>query len=63
MSLTPSNTWFEEVLLRLTETKLDDSVPLEKSMLKGYGYPYRLDKNSNGGGLSLYVHGDIAPRS
>ena len=28
-------------------------------MLKNFGIPYRLDRNSNGGGLLLYVREDI----
>ena len=28
-------------------------------MLQGYGIPYRLDRNSNGGGLLLHVREDI----
>ena len=28
-------------------------------MLKNYGIPYRFDRNSNGGGLLLYVREDI----
>ena len=43
----------------LLETKLDDSFPSAQFMLKGYGIPYRLDRNSIGGGLLLYVHEGI----
>ena len=42
-----------------SETKLDDSFPSAKFMLKNFGIPYRHDRNSNGGGLLLYVHEDI----
>ena len=46
---------------------MNDSVPSAKFMLKGYGIPYSLDRNpnggldrnSNGGGLLLYVRKDI----
>ena len=42
-----------------SETKLDDSFPSAKFMLKNFGIPYRLDRNSNGGGLLLYVCEDL----
>ena len=31
-------------------------------MLKNFGFPYRLDTNSNGGELLFYVHEDILSR-
>ena len=43
----------------LSETKLDDSFPLAQFMLKSFGIPYRLDRNTNGRGLLLYVREDI----
>ena len=46
-------------IILLSETKLDDSFPSAQFMLKNYGIPYRLDRNSNGGGLLLYVPEDI----
>ena len=46
-------------IILLSETKLNDSFPSAKFMLKNFGIPYRLDRNSNGGGLLLYVRGDI----
>ena len=46
-------------VILLTETKLDDSFPSAQFMLKNFGIPYRLDRNSNGGGLLLYVREDI----
>ena len=46
-------------IILLSETKLNDLFPLVQFILKGYGIPYRLDRNSNGGGLLLYVHEDI----
>ena len=36
-----------------------DSFPSAQFMLKNFGISYRLDKNSNGVGLLLYVRGDI----
>ena len=46
-------------IILTSETKLDDSFPSVKFMLKNFGIPYRLDRNSNGGGLLLYVCEDL----
>ena len=46
-------------IILLWEIKLDDSFPSAQFMLQGYGIPYRLDRNSNGVGLLLYVCEDI----
>ena len=46
-------------IILLPETKLDDSFLSAQFMLKNFGIPYRLNRNSNGGGLLLYVHEDI----
>ena len=46
-------------IILLSEIKLDDSFPLAQFILKNFGIPYRLDRNSNGGGLLLYVREDI----
>ena len=41
-------------ILIITETKLDDSFPIDQFIRSGYSKPYRLDRNRNGGRL-LYV--------
>ena len=46
-------------LLMISETKLDSSSPNAKSYMKSYSKPCRLDKNSKGGGIILYVREDI----
>ena len=46
-------------IVPLSETKLNDSFLSAQFMLKNFGVPYRLDRNSNGGGLLLYVRVDI----
>ena len=38
-------------IILLSETKLDDSFTSAQFMLKNFGIPYRLNRNSNGGGL------------
>ena len=39
--------------------KLDDLFPSAQFILKNFGIPYRLDRNSNSGRLLLYVRDDI----
>ena len=46
-------------IMLLSETKLDDSFTPAQFMLKNFGIPYGFDRNSNGGGLLLYVCEDI----
>ena len=46
-------------IILLSETKLDGSFTSAQFMLKNFGIPYRLNRNSNGGGLLLYVCEDI----
>ena len=43
----------------LLKIKVDDSFPSAQFMLKNYGISYRLDRNSNDGGLLLYGRKDI----
>ena len=46
-------------LLMISETKLDSSFPNAQFYMKFYSKPYRLDRNSKGGGIILYVREDI----
>ena len=46
-------------VLMISETKLDDSFPSMLFLIEIYGPPYRLDRNSRGGGILVYVHEDI----
>ena len=46
-------------VLVLTETKIDDSFPTAQFLVRGFSKPYRLDRNSNGGGVMIYVREDI----
>ena len=41
-----------EVLL-VSETKTDDSFPIGNFLIDEFSTPYRLDRNSNGGGLVI----------
>ena len=46
-------------LLIISKTKLDSSFPNAQFYLKSYSEPCRLDSNSKGGGIILYVREDI----
>ena len=41
------------------ETNIDNSFPVANFVIDGLSTPYRLDLNSNGGGIMLYVREDI----
>ena len=43
----------------ISETKFDSSFPSVQFHLEGYATPYRLDRNTTGGGILLYVREDI----
>ena len=43
----------------VSETKIDDSFPLGHFLIGGFSKPYRLDRDSLGRGISLYVREDI----
>ena len=47
--------------LMISETKIDDSFPIANFLIDGFGQPYRIDRNSSGGGIMLYVREDIPP--
>ena len=46
--------------LLVSETKTDDSFPIENFLIDGFSTSYRLERNSNGGGLMLFVREDIS---
>ena len=43
----------------ISETKIDDNFPLGNFPIDGFSKPYRLDRDSLGGGILLYVREDI----
>ena len=43
----------------VTETKLDDSCPVSQLNVEGFGKPFRLDQNKNGGSIILYIRSYI----
>ena len=48
--------------LVVSGTKLDDSFPTSQFLIDGCTEPYRLDRNSRGGGLLIYVREDISSK-
>ena len=46
-------------VLLVSEKRIDDNFPIGNSLLDGFSTPYRLDRNSNGGRLMLFVREDI----
>ena len=45
-------------ILLISETKVDSSFPTAQFQIEGYA-TYRLDRNTNGGGILLYIREDI----
>ena len=43
----------------ISEKKIDDRFPVGQFLIEGFCTSYRLDRNSNGGGILLYVREDI----
>ena len=46
-------------VLIISETKIDDSFLIANFLIYGFSQPYRVDRNSSGGGIMLYVGEDI----
>ena len=46
-------------ILMISEYKLDDSSPDSQVLIEGFGKPFRLDRNRNGGGVMLLIRSDI----
>ena len=46
-------------IMVFSETKLDDSYPATQLLIEGFGKPFSLDRNAQGGGLLIYVRSDI----
>ena len=46
-------------ILIFGETKLDSSYPTSQLLINGFKRPFRLDRNSRGGGVLIYVRTDI----
>ena len=42
-------------ILAVFETKLDESFPTSQFLIDGFKNPFRYDRNSNGGGILVYI--------
>ena len=49
-------------VLLLSETKIDETFPLEQFLISGFVKPLRLDRNSRGGGIMLFIRDNITFR-
>ena len=49
-------------ILVISETKLDSSFPAGQFLINDYSEPFRIDRNSQGGGILLYVSEDISSK-
>ena len=46
-------------VLVISETKVYYSFPIANFLIDGFGQPARIDRNTSGGGIMLYVREDI----
>ena len=46
----------------ISETKLDETFPEGQFLMDGFTEPYRMDRNTNRGGIALYVREDMPSR-
>ena len=49
-------------ILMITETKIDSTFPVNQFYLNGYNVLYRNDRNTNDGGILVYIRDDIRSR-
>ena len=47
----------------ISETKIDESFPTSQFLIDGFSSPYRLDRNSNGGGILVYFKNNVIIKS
>ena len=60
-SVSESALCFVWTILMISETKLDNRFPHTLYHLKNFSNPYRLDRNSHGDGILVYVKDNIPP--
>ena len=46
-------------ILMILKTKIDESFPKQNFLIEGFSTPYRLDRDSKGGGIMLCVRANI----
>ena len=49
----------DDFFLMISETKIDEGFPKGNFLIEGFSTPFRLDRDSKGGGIMLYVRADI----
>ena len=49
-------------ILMVSETKIDESFTKGQVIIEGFGVPYRVDWNGDGGGIMLFVRKDISSK-
>ena len=49
-------------VIMISETKLDDTFPVDQFVLEGFSKPFRTDRNKNGGDILLFACEDILAR-
>ena len=49
-------------ILLVSETKVDESFPSSQFAIEGFNVPFRLDRNSSGGGITLFVREEISSK-
>ena len=49
-------------ILMISETKINSSFPTGQFLISDYNEPFRIDRHSQGGGITLYVREDIPPK-
>ena len=47
------------MFLSSRKSKLDSTFPTSQFLVEGYSEPYRFNRNRDGGGVLIYVQGDI----
>ena len=50
-------------VLMISQTKIDESFPASQFLIDGFSSPYRLDRNSNGGGILVYFKNNTITKS
>ena len=51
-----------KILTLLSETKLNDTFPVNQFIINGFHAPYRADRTDKEGGLLLFVHEHLLVR-
>ena len=46
-------------ILEISETKLDESFPINQFILEDFSIPFRADRNTLGGGILVYIREEI----